>query len=148
MDETTRIALNALAERVAKIERREEEERMEMAPPIGIFPEEDEEAGGGGGGATQGKCGMFDWDQETRTMGAGGCMVGRTWKNAANTGQKEDGTYWLRVILGSNGDQVRVVEENEMTGNTDTTTYLPIYTIVNGEVTTDRRGAFVVPCWE
>lgn len=99
--------------------------------------------GGGGGGDS----GMFHWDEETATMGPGGVMVGRTWVNATGTGSKADGTYYVKVTFTSGGGATAAVVAAEET-TTDTVCTIPIYTIANGKITTDLRGAFVVPAWE
>lgn len=104
-----------------------------------------EEAGlsGGGGG------GMFKWDEETRAIGAGGCMVGRQWINATGTGSgKADALYSLKVTFQQNGTTAEVVN-NATLGQapTETETFIPIYEITNGKIATDYRGAFVVPAY-
>ncbi len=92
--------------------------------------------------------GMFAWDAARRKMGPGGVMVGRQWVEATNTGVKGAGTYYVKVTFGANGG---VTAEVTDTGGarSDTVCYIPIYTIAsNGKIEADRRGAFVVPCWE
>ena len=98
--------------------------------------------GGSGGGG-----GMFAWDETTRTMGAGGAMVGRTWVAATGTGSKSDGSYYLCVTFGSGGSVTAAVSASSG-ATTDTVCYIPIYTIADGKISADYRGAFVVPCWE
>lgn len=97
--------------------------------------------------AIAGSSGMFAWDSKSKTMKAGGCMVGRTWVNASGVGEKPDGTYWLKVTFDANGDVTATVVNAGGT-RTDTECYIPIYTVSGGKVTNDLRGAFVVPCWE
>jgi len=100
---------------------------------------------GGGGGAY----GMFAWDEETATMGPGGVMVGRTWVGATGVGVKADGTYYVKVTFTSGGATAVVVELTGAVPNaTDTVCHIPIYTISDNKITTDLRGAFVVPAWE
>lgn len=97
---------------------------------------------GGGGG-------MFAWDEENGVMGAGGVMVGRQWVAATGTGEKSDGDYSLKVTLLQSGyATAEVVSGNIGTAPTDTVCYIPIYTITDGKISCDYRGAFVVPCWE
>ena len=79
-------------------------------------------------------------------------MVGRQWVTATGTGSnKSDGTYQLRVTLPSGGSSptCQVVQESTI-GKSPTSTqcWIPIYTISDGKITTDYRGAFVVPCYE
>lgn len=95
-----------------------------------------------------GEGGMFNWDPDTRTMGAGGCMVGRTWHGVAAAGSKGDGTYLLKITLGNQSDTVEVVEDSGNLERGENISYIPIYTIADGEIDQDLRGAFVVPCWE
>ena len=94
-------------------------------------------AGGGSGG-------MFAWDGEK--MGPGGALVGRNWVEATGTGEKEDGEYWLKVTLSANGATAEVVNSSSVSG--DAECVIPIYTIEDGAIKVDRRGAFVVQCWE
>lgn len=90
--------------------------------------------------------GMFAWDPKTKTMGVGGCMVGRTWIEADVSAGSGDGTYVLEVNHGDANVTAKVIKG---TGTkTDDKCYIPIYTVANGVVTQDRRGAFVVPLWE
>ena len=90
--------------------------------------------GGDGGG-------MFKWNGKKRQIGAGTVMVGRTAINLA------DYTWAIRVTFGENGDSAEFFQyDGEQP--TDTTTYLQLYTVTNGKVTTDRRGNFYVQCWE
>lgn len=113
--------------------------------------------GGGGsgipipeGGGDGGDSGMFHWDEDTATMGPGGVMVGRTWVSATGTGKKNDGTYYVKVTF--SGSVSATAEVVAVTGTvpdaTDTVCHIPIYTISGGKITTDLRGAFVVPAWE
>lgn len=96
--------------------------------------------------------GMFAWDSDTQTMGAGGVMVGRQWVSASGTGVPGmgDGTYSVHVSFTSGGvPTAEVVAENAAAKSpTDTECWIPIFTISGGKVTNDLRGAFVVPCWE
>ena len=82
-------------------------------------------------------------------MGPGGVMVGRTWVGATGVGVKADGTYYVKVTFTSGGATAAVVELTGAVPNaTDTVCYIPIYTISDNKITTDLRGAFVVPAWE
>ena len=92
--------------------------------------------------------GMFEWNAEKRQIGAGTVMVGRTAINlAASSEGLGDYTWAIRVTFGENGDSAEFFQYDEEQP-TDTTTYLPLYTVTNGEMTTDRRGNFLVQCWE
>ena len=92
--------------------------------------------------------GMFEWNAEKRQIGAGTVMVGRTAINlAASSEGLGDHTWASRVTFGANGDSAEFFQYDGEQPN-DTTTYLPLYTVTNGEVTTDRRGNFYVQCWE
>lgn len=93
--------------------------------------------------------GMFAWNEQSRTMGPGGVMVGRTWVDATGTGSKGNGTYYVKVTFSSSGGATAaVVDQNGYEATTDTVCCIPIYTIAGGKVTDDLRGAFVVPAWE
>lgn len=101
----------------------------------------------GGGGSS----GMFAWDETTRTIGAGGCMVGRQWYSAQNTGSnKSDGLYSVVVTLNSSGSVFVGVVSNATLGQAPTATqcWIPIYQITDGKIAIDYRGAFVVPVYE
>lgn len=101
--------------------------------------------------ATGGSGGMFAWDEETRTIGAGGCMVGRQWYSAQNTGSnKADGLYSVVVTLNSSGSVFVGVVSNATLGQAPTATqcWIPIYQITDGKIAIDYRGAFVVPVYE
>lgn len=98
-----------------------------------------------------GSSGMFAWDEKTRTIGAGGCMVGRQWYTASNTGSgKSDGLYSVVVTLNSSGSVFCGVVSNATLGQapTDTQCWIPIYQITDGKIATDYRGAFVVPAYD
>ena len=95
-----------------------------------------------------GNDGMFAWDAEKKQIGAGAVMVGRRVISlAASSEGLGDHTWAIRVTFGANGDSAEFFQyDGEQP--TDTTTYLPLYTVTNGEMTTDRRGNFLVQCWE
>lgn len=100
--------------------------------------------GGSGGG-------MFKWDEETQTIGPGGCMFGRQWVTATGTGSgKADGFYSLRCSIANSGSTACAVVSDATLGQAPTTQYswIPIYQITDGKIATDYRGAFVVPCYE
>lgn len=96
--------------------------------------------------------GMFKWDSEDKSIGVGGCMVGRKWYTCTSgTGSgKADGTYQLQVTIGSGGGVSLAVVMDSTIGKEPTTTqcWIPIYEIVDGEIENDYRGAFVVPAYE
>lgn len=93
--------------------------------------------------------GMFAWNPLTKTMGVGGCMVGRSWIEADVSAGSGDGTYMLEVDHGNASVSCRVIKGTGTTQpKTDTKCYIPIYTVADGVVTQDRRGAFVVPVYE
>lgn len=94
--------------------------------------------------------GMFAWNPTTKTMGVGGCMVGRTWIEAEIDDKASgDGYYQLEVDHGTYPYKVKVIKGTGISqAATDTKCYIPIYTVIGGVVTQDRRGAFVVPIWE
>lgn len=94
-----------------------------------------------------GDSGMFHWDEATGTMGPGGVMVGRRWVSATGTGSKGNGTYYVKVTFTSGGGATAAVVDAAVT-TTDTVCCIPIYTISGGKISTDLRGAFVVPAWE
>ncbi len=100
-------------------------------------------SGGGGSG------GMFAWDSATKTIGPGGAMVAREWVEATGTGVADmaDGTYWLKVSFGASGASAEVIC-GSCGARTDTECWIPIYTISEGRISVDSRGAYVVPCWE
>lgn len=116
--------------------------------------------GGGGGGsghggtnddvAVGGSGGIFAWTAATRTIGAGGCMVGRRWYSASGTGSgKADGLYQLKVTLTSSGATAKVVSGVSLgTSPNGNVSYIPIYQIASGKISVDYRGAFVVPAYE
>ena len=104
------------------------------------------EGGGGSGGG-----GMFAWDEDTKTIGPGGCMVGRKWYTCTTgTGSnKSDGLYQLKVVIGVNSATLEVVSGKALGESPNANIcYIPIYQITNGKIAADYRGAFVVPCWE
>ena len=117
--------------------------------------------GGGGGGsghggtnddvAVGGSGGIFAWTAETRTIGTGGCMVGRKWYTCSTgTGSgKADGLYQLKVTLSASGATLEVVSGVSLgTSPSGNISYIPIYQISNAKISADYRGAFVVPAYE
>ena len=116
-------------------------------PGIWQDAEPAETSGGsfGGGGS------MFPWDSDTKTIGPGGCMVGRKWFSCTNGigSDKADGLYQLRVSINNGGAYLAVVSDATL-GQTPTSSqcWIPIYNIVNGQIDTDYRGAFVVPAYD
>lgn len=119
--------------------------------------------GGGGGGGGSGEevtpdqlsaipCwGMFAWTEKTRTMGPGGCMVGRQWVNASGTGSnKADALYQVKCTINANGSYSCQVVSGVSLGQAPTTTdcWIPIYQISGGKIAADYRGAFVVPAFD
>lgn len=114
--------------------------------------------GGGGGGhggvnddvAVGGSGGIFAWTAQSRTIGPGGCMVGRKWYNASGTGSnKPDGLYQLKITLSSSGASCQVVSGVSLgTSPSGDISYIPIYQITNAKIAADYRGAFVVPAYE
>lgn len=115
--------------------------------------------GGGGGGhggdnddvAVGGSGGIFAWTAESRTIGPGGCMVGRKWYpcSVGIGSGKPDGDYSLKVTFSQNGVSLEVVSGVTFgTVPTSTVCYIPIYTIANSKISVDLRGAFVVPAWD
>ena len=146
MDETTRVAINAMMEKMDALEKRIEG-HLELPPEdrIEIFPDEDEE-GGASGGAPGANAGMFAWNEEERKMGPGGVLVGRNWIDVTPQGEKSDGTYYLKVTLSANQTSTEITSTNS--GTTDTSCCIPIYKIEDGAIKEDYRGAFVVQCWE
>ena len=116
--------------------------------------------GGGGGGGSPGdnddvsvggSGGIFAWTAETRTIGTGGCMVGRKWFTCSTgTGSnKADGLYQLKVTLSASGASLEVVTGVSLgTAPSGDVSYIPIYQIANAKISVDYRGAFVVPAYE
>ena len=97
---------------------------------------------GGGGG-------MFEWDGKKRQIKGGGVMVGRKWiEVAASSEELEDGTYRIKVTLGTEGDTAEIEKGEGWEDPDGNESYLPLYTISEGKVTEDLRGPYVVPCWE
>lgn len=96
--------------------------------------------------------GMFKWDSDNKSIGVGGCMVGRKWYTCTSgTGsEKADGTYQLQVTIDTGGSVSLAVVMDSTIPKEPTTTqcWIPIYEIVNGKIENDYRGAFVVPCYE
>ena len=99
--------------------------------------------------------GMFAWTQSTKTIGPGGCMVGRQWYTCTNgTGSgKLDGLYQLKVTMHPGNATLMVVSDAPLgkapTANQNyAETWIPIYQIVDGKIAADYRGAFVVPAYE
>lgn len=95
--------------------------------------------------------GMFAWTESTRTMGPGGCMVGRQWVNASGTGAgKADALYQVRCTINANGSYSCQVVNDASLGQAPTTTqcWIPIYEISGGKIAADYRGAFVVPAFD
>lgn len=96
--------------------------------------------------------GMFKWTPDTRTIGPGGCMVGRQWVTATGTGVAGRGDYlWsLCVTISNTGSVSAKVVSDAPLGKAPTTTqcWIPIYQIINGKIGVDYRGAFVVPAYE
>lgn len=116
-----------------------------------IWENEEPSEVSGGGTSSGGSCGMFAWDEESATMGPGGCMFGRQWVNATGTGSgKADGLYQLRCSIANTGTTTCAVVSNASLGQAPTTQYcwIPIYQITDGKIAADYRGAFVVPCYE
>ncbi len=101
---------------------------------------------------TGGSGGIFSWTSDTRTIGSGGCMVGRQWYTCTNgTGSgKADGLYQLRVTISTSGGVSLAVVSDALLGADPTSTqcWIPIYQITNGKIAVDYRGAFVVPAYE
>ena len=96
--------------------------------------------------------GMFRWYPETREIGVGGVMIGRRFipcTSGMGPGLA-DNTYQLKVTLSAGGAGSCQVVADSTIGKQPTSTecWIPIYTIADGIVTADYRGAFVVPVWE
>lgn len=99
--------------------------------------------------------GMFAWTESTKTIGPGGCMVGRQWYTCTNGvgSGKLDGLYQLKVTMLPDNATLMVVS-NAPLGKAPTAnqnyaeTWIPIYQIVDGKIAADYRGAFVVPAYE
>ena len=99
--------------------------------------------------------GMFAWTESTKTIGPGGCMVGRQWYTCTNGigSGKLDGLYQLKVTMHP-GNATLMVVSNAPLGQAPTSnqnyaeTWIPIYQIVDGKIAADYRGAFVVPAYE
>lgn len=68
--------------------------------------------------------GMFAWTEKTRTMGAGGCMVGRRWYTCSDGigSGKADGLYQLRVTIYNSGVVQLAVVSDATLGQAPTTT--------------------------
>ena len=99
--------------------------------------------------------GMFAWTESTKTIGPGGCMVGRQWYTCTNGigSGKLDGLYQLKVTMHSDNATLMVVSDAPLgkapTANQNyAETWIPIYQIVDGKIAADYRGAFVVPAYE
>ena len=99
--------------------------------------------------------GMFAWTESTKTIGPGGCMVGRQWYTCTNGigSGKLDGLYQLKVTMHPDNATLMVVSDAPLgkapTANQNSAeTWIPIYQIVNGKIAADYRGAFVVPAYE
>lgn len=92
--------------------------------------------------------GMFAWDAAKKSMGPGGALVGRSWVWAAGTGPKGDGVYSLKVTFSDSGGASAEVVDGFGGATTDTTCWIPIYSILDGRIMNDYRGAFIVQCWE
>ena len=99
--------------------------------------------------------GMFAWTESTKTIGPGGCMVGRQWYTCTNGigSGKLDGLYQLKVTMNPSNATLMVVSDAPL-GKAPTSnqnyaeTWIPIYQIVDGKISADYRGAFVVPAYE
>ena len=76
-----------------------------------------------------------------------GCvMVGRT--PILVTGMDaSSGDYRIRVTLGTSPTAV-LEQGNGFTAPSGTTSYIPVYSLSNGEIVGDYRGSFVVPSYE
>ena len=99
--------------------------------------------------------GMFAWTESTKTIGPGGCMVGRQWYTCTNGigSGKLDGLYQLKVSMNPSNATLMVVSDAPLgkapTANQNyAETWIPIYQIVDGKIAADYRGAFVVPAYE
>lgn len=99
--------------------------------------------------------GMFAWTESTKTIGPGGCMVGRQWYTCTNGigSGKLDGLYQLKVTMHPGNATLMVVSDAPLgkapTANQNyAETWIPIYQIVDGKIAADYRGAFVVPAYE
>ena len=99
--------------------------------------------------------GMFAWTESTKTIGPGGCMVGRQWYTCTNGigSGKLDGLYQLKVTMHPDNATLMVVSDAPLgkapTANQNyAETWIPIYQIVDGKIAADYRGAFVVPAYE
>ena len=130
-------------------------------PGLFYLPSNKLPGGGSGGGsghsgtnddvAVGGSGGIFAWTAETRTIGPGGCMVGRKWFTCTTgTGSgKADGLYQLKVTLSASGATLEVVSGVSLgTAPNGNVSYIPIYQISNAKISADYRGAFVVPAYE
>lgn len=119
----------------------------------GIFGGGGDDSGHGGTNedvAVGGSGGIFAWTAATRTIGPGGCMVGRKWYTASGTGSgMPDGLYQLKITLSSSGATCQVVSGVSLgTSPSGDISYIPIYEINNAKIAADYRGAFVVPAYE
>ncbi len=98
----------------------------------------------GGGGK-----GMFEWDADKRQIGPGSVMVGREIIGVQGSSEGlGDYTWKLKVTLTAQGAGVMFEQGGQNDQNTDTVTYLPLYTIEDGKMVKDMRGFFHVQCWE
>ena len=77
----------------------------------------------------------------------GGCViVGRTPIQVSGM-SATSGDYRIRVTLGTNPTAV-LESGSGFTAPSGNTSYIPVYTLSDGEVTADYRGSFVVPAYE
>ena len=111
-----------------------------------------EEEGGGEVVGVSCSCGdgAFAWDVNARQVKPGGFFVRRrfVYVDGSATGMA-DGLYSLKIDVSGtvfSGSVVSDVSLGEYP--TDSTMYVPLYTISGGKIKYDYRGAVTVPVWE
>ena len=93
---------------------------------------------------------MFEWDSEKQQIGAGKVMVGRKIISVQASSEGLGDHKWaVAVTFGSSETPTVQFEQwDNEDENTDSKTYLPLYTIEDGEMKEDLRSFFTVQCWE
>lgn len=93
--------------------------------------------------------GMFDWDAKKKQIKGGFVMVGRSQiKVAASSENLADHEWAICVTFSENQVTAEYYQWDMHNANTDTETYLRLYKVVDGKMTEDYRGTFMVQCWE
>lgn len=99
-----------------------------------------------GSGVAAGSTGGFAYDENSRTIAPGAIAVGRQFIRVDGISDTTDGEYRIVINMAARTGTIEI--GSGFATPTDTMTYAPLFTIVNGKVAEDYRGAVVAQAWE